>query len=77
MQGRKTHMHGKVAFFLMVHFYWVIMRQGSDVVNASLAPYGSYSCMGIQQVHSCVTLQAQHIIQHEPAYDDSSITDKS
>ena len=75
MQGRKTDMHGKVAFFLMVHFYWVVMRQRGDVVNASLPPYGSYSGMGIQQVHSCVALQAQHIIKHKPAHDESSITD--
>ena len=60
-------MHGKVALLLMVHLHWVIMRQGSNVVNAGLATNGRYSGMSIQQVHCCVALQTQHVIQHEPA----------
>jgi len=60
-------MHGKIALLLMVHLHWMIMRQGSNVVNARLAPNGSYSGMSIQQVHCRIALQTQHVIQHEPA----------
>ena len=60
-------MHGKVALLLMVHLHGVIMRQGSNVVNACLASNGGYSGMSIQQVHCCIALQTQHVIQHEPA----------
>ena len=60
-------MHGKVALLFMVHLHRMIMRQGSNVINARLATNGSYSGMSIQQVYCCVALQTQHVIQHEPA----------
>jgi len=66
-QRRRTDMHGKVALLFMVHLHRVIMRQGSNVVNARLATNGSYPGMSIQQVHCCIALQTQHVIQHEPA----------
>ncbi len=66
-QRRRTDMHGKVALLFMVHLHRMIMRQGSNVINARLATNGSYSGMSIQQVYCCVALQTQHVIQHEPA----------
>ena len=62
-----THMHSQCALLLMIYFNWVIMSQGSNVFDAGLASDGSYSGMSVQQVHCCVALQAEHVIQHEPA----------
>ena len=52
------------------------MSQSGNVLDACLASTGCYSGVGVQQVHCCVALQAQHVIQDKPALSLYDILDK-